>query len=402
MTVEQRVADFFAKTGVPFLRSVINNLEARFPLADMDVIRALNTLLNPQEYPVLPNDVVNYGHGAIALLIKFFADPVASSSASSAPPSAGGPAVSLVSAAPVSKFAKAPDRVSMDLTEDSGDSKSSSSSSSSWSSSSSSRAGRKPMDESTDEDNKLLAAFGGASELLGIPRLQTELPVFRNFVIEQRRKHDDSERERVASAKARLAAFLSAAKLDSKDSGVAAKVSKSAAASKEKKAPKPDALDEIAQLLDSVDALAAGEEEESEEGAVNDEEKEPGQARKRKTKQEREQEKLQEDTKLRPLTLQSFCQFLIKEQTISTILPGFAALAHFALSLFLHSADCERGFSLLKTIKTYLRNRLKNESLLPLMLIAESGPAMHDPSFPNLLERFINLWGTQKTRRVSV
>ena len=62
------------------------------------------------------------------------------------------------------------------------------------------------------------------------------------------------------------------------------------------------------------------------------------------------------------------------------------------------SADCERGFSALKRIKTRLRNRLSNRILNNLLMISIEGPELKDFDF----EKAADVWGAQRNRRITV
>lgn len=58
------------------------------------------------------------------------------------------------------------------------------------------------------------------------------------------------------------------------------------------------------------------------------------------------------------------------------------------------TADCERGFSVLKLIKTHLRNRLCSANLNNAMLIGIEGPTITEMDF----DQAINLFSTKKRR----
>eukprot|EP00733_Pompholyxophrys_punicea_P000520 Pompholyxophrys_punicea_v1_NODE_149_length_3194_cov_9.758203.p2 type:complete len:238 gc:universal NODE_149_length_3194_cov_9.758203:2334-3047(+) len=60
------------------------------------------------------------------------------------------------------------------------------------------------------------------------------------------------------------------------------------------------------------------------------------------------------------------------------------------VALTVHTADCERGFSLMKRIKTKLRNRLAQSTLEQLMLIAASGPELLQFDCRAALEFYLN------------
>ena len=73
-------------------------------------------------------------------------------------------------------------------------------------------------------------------------------------------------------------------------------------------------------------------------------------------------------------------------------------LAVIALVIPMSSADCERGFSALKRIKTRLRNRLSNRILNNLLMISIEGPELKDFDF----EKAADVWGAQRNRRITV
>ena len=56
-------------------------------------------------------------------------------------------------------------------------------------------------------------------------------------------------------------------------------------------------------------------------------------------------------------------------------------LAAFALNLLVHTADCERGFSLQNNIKNSQRNRLFSDRLDTLLVISAEGPAKEEFKF---------------------
>ena len=76
--------------------------------------------------------------------------------------------------------------------------------------------------------------------------------------------------------------------------------------------------------------------------------------------------------------------------------PNLIKLAAIALTLPVHSADCERGFSVQNNIKTYDRNRLHAERLDTLTTIMVEGPEMSNFDFTRVLTH----WKDQKSRRI--
>ena len=60
-------------------------------------------------------------------------------------------------------------------------------------------------------------------------------------------------------------------------------------------------------------------------------------------------------------------------------------LAAFALTLPVHTADCERGFSLQNNIKKSQRNKLLSDRLDTLIIISAEGPAIEEFKFDQAL-----------------
>jgi hypothetical protein len=79
--------------------------------------------------------------------------------------------------------------------------------------------------------------------------------------------------------------------------------------------------------------------------------------------------------------------------------PHFLILINLLLSLPAHSAQCERGFSQMKLIKTDWRNRLQNDGLTDLMRIKleSADVATFNP------DEAIKLWllGSERNRRLN-
>jgi hypothetical protein len=80
--------------------------------------------------------------------------------------------------------------------------------------------------------------------------------------------------------------------------------------------------------------------------------------------------------------------FLTNESLVQTY-PNFATLARIYIAWTLSSADCERGFSVLKDTKTKKRSCLKYETLNQLMMISINGPAIRDFDFQSALQLFL-------------
>ena len=73
-------------------------------------------------------------------------------------------------------------------------------------------------------------------------------------------------------------------------------------------------------------------------------------------------------------------------------------LASNALTIPVSTADCERGFSAVKQIKTDLRNRQKTETLDSLLRISVEGPDLDSFDF----NKAATLWASQRNRRLKV
>ena len=58
------------------------------------------------------------------------------------------------------------------------------------------------------------------------------------------------------------------------------------------------------------------------------------------------------------------------------------------LTLPMSSVNCERGFSVMKLIKTRLRNSLKQDTLEHVMMIAIEGPEMKKFNFQNCIKKY--------------
>ena len=71
-------------------------------------------------------------------------------------------------------------------------------------------------------------------------------------------------------------------------------------------------------------------------------------------------------------------------------------MAAIALTLPVHSSDCERGFSVQNNIKTYDRNRLSADRLNTLATIMVEGPEMNKFDF----SRALSHWKEQKSHRI--
>lgn len=79
--------------------------------------------------------------------------------------------------------------------------------------------------------------------------------------------------------------------------------------------------------------------------------------------------------------------------------PILASVMHRLLMAVMSTADCERGFSVLKLTKTALRNRLGEENLNNAMVCYIEGPSEKDLDLKPVKSRFIK--NGNKKRRVT-
>ena len=78
-------------------------------------------------------------------------------------------------------------------------------------------------------------------------------------------------------------------------------------------------------------------------------------------------------------------KFIISHRSLYAYLGKIAC----ALSVVpMHSADCERGFSALGRVKTKLRSRLTNKSLL---IINLEGPELNDFDFNSTIQKWASI-----------
>ncbi|KAM5180722.1 zinc finger protein 862-like [Mantella aurantiaca] len=94
-------------------------------------------------------------------------------------------------------------------------------------------------------------------------------------------------------------------------------------------------------------------------------------------------------------------QILLKMATTSELkesFPNLAKLAHIGLVIPVSTAECERGFSALKRIKTCLRNRMNQNTLNNLMLISLEGPDPRDMDYGKAADN----WASRKKRKINI
>jgi hypothetical protein len=90
-----------------------------------------------------------------------------------------------------------------------------------------------------------------------------------------------------------------------------------------------------------------------------------------------EQEEVESETKKNPslrVSMSDLYFALFQNDSVSSLIPAFVLLFELALVLPVTTADCERGFSVMNSLKTDLRASLKNEQLSRLMQIVINGP----------------------------
>lgn len=89
------------------------------------------------------------------------------------------------------------------------------------------------------------------------------------------------------------------------------------------------------------------------------------------------------------LSLKEVCSRLISNPTLRLLLNGaIIPLAEITLCLPVHTADCERGFSIMNLILTALRSRMSTRTLCYCMMIMIEGPALEDFDFDRAVDLF--------------
>ena len=89
---------------------------------------------------------------------------------------------------------------------------------------------------------------------------------------------------------------------------------------------------------------------------------------------------------------------LCSDAGLRGVFPIITSLAACYRVLPPHTADCERDFSQMKIIKTYLRNRMSQPTLDGLMRLVIEGPSVGE--FP--FDRAVKMWANQKNRRLKL
>jgi hypothetical protein len=90
-------------------------------------------------------------------------------------------------------------------------------------------------------------------------------------------------------------------------------------------------------------------------------------------------------------------EFLLND-TLSDLNPNFVIVMALYTVLTMASADCERGFSTMKRVKTALRSRMGQDMLEQIMFIAINGPSLKNFDPLPAVRLFVNL----KVRRLGV
>jgi hypothetical protein len=111
------------------------------------------------------------------------------------------------------------------------------------------------------------------------------------------------------------------------------------------------------------------------------------------TVEERPTKKISEERKV---PVADMIEKFLCNETLVRLNPNFTSLMVLYLVMTVASADCERGFSVMKRIKTAMRNRLGSAALEQLMCISINGPDIKEFDFLAAVRLFVNL----KTRRL--
>ena len=95
---------------------------------------------------------------------------------------------------------------------------------------------------------------------------------------------------------------------------------------------------------------------------------------------------------------QEVMALLVEKQDLADLFPNLFRIALIGLLIPTSTADCERGFSTLKRIKTPLRNRLSNPIAVHLMFISIEGPTLANFDF----DAACSIWASKRNRRIQV
>ena len=95
-------------------------------------------------------------------------------------------------------------------------------------------------------------------------------------------------------------------------------------------------------------------------------------------------------------TLQELSESVLSRESIVELFPNMNKLFVHALVLPVSTVDCERCFSLMKRVKTTLRNRMSTTTLDALLRIRIEGPDSAEFNFPAAARK----WATIRNRRL--
>lgn len=104
------------------------------------------------------------------------------------------------------------------------------------------------------------------------------------------------------------------------------------------------------------------------------------------------------DTLLTLTEQQVLDRLCFNKDNLKTVFPIMSFMASCYRVLPPHTADCERDFSQMKIIKTYLRNRMCETTLDGIMRIVIEGPIIAE--FP--FEKVVRMWAQRKHRRLKL
>ncbi len=104
-------------------------------------------------------------------------------------------------------------------------------------------------------------------------------------------------------------------------------------------------------------------------------------------------------TQFQTKTVRDVISALLSNNTLTSAFPNLATLAMIESVIPVTTCTVERSFSHMKIVKTRLSNRLGDETLDMLMKIAIEGPKTLNN---DQLDMIIDLWKTQKPRRLAV
>ena len=95
---------------------------------------------------------------------------------------------------------------------------------------------------------------------------------------------------------------------------------------------------------------------------------------------------------------QEVMTLLVENEDLAALVPNLCRVALIGLLIPTSTADCERGFSALKRIKTPLRNRLSDSITNQLLFIAIEGPPLAEFD----TDAACSSWASKLNRRIQV